>query len=218
MKKCSDCNIQYNIDDDYCPLCNNKLVGKCDNVLFPKDNNYITHSILLKTLLTMSIFILLICCITEIYFMKSISISLLVGGFLTANYLLIFYFLKNSNNILELIGKNGLLVNILLICWYLYTKNINITNYVIPLICIFELLFNLISFLILKKKFIFNYLKVFLLNILLLFIPVILNILNWSSYKYFSYLCLVFGIVSLTAIIIFYFEELKEELKKIFNN
>lgn len=218
MKKCNKCNIKYNIAEDYCPLCNNKLEGKCDNVIYPKDYNYISNSIFLKTLIIVSILIFLIATITEFYYMKTLSITLLVGGFLIANYLLISYYLKNSGYILELIGKSGLVVNILLIIWYLYTKDTNITNYIIPLICIFELLFNLIAFLILKKKFIFNYLKIFLLNILLLFIPVILSLLNWSTYKYFSYLCLVFGIVSLTAVIIFYFEELKEELKKIFNN
>ncbi|MDO4996010.1 MAG: DUF6320 domain-containing protein [Bacilli bacterium] len=218
MKKCSKCNISFNIDDMHCPLCGNKLSGTCEDIIFPKDNYYITRSLLLKSILTVSILIFVISLITEKYFLNTMSISFLVGGFLIANYILIYYVLKNFDNILELIGKNGILINVLLIILFLYTGNKLITNYVIPLVCIFELIFNLIAFLILKKKYIFNYLKVFLLNIILLFIPIVLNLLRWCTNNYFSYLCLVFGIVSLGAIIIFYFDELREELKKIFNN
>lgn len=218
MKKCNKCNISYNIDDKYCPLCNNILTGNCEDTIFPKDNYYITRSLLLKTILMVSILIMIISLITEIYFMKKISLSLLIGGFLIANYILIYYVLKNFDNILELIGKNGVLINILLIVLFLYTKDKTITNYIIPLLCIFELIFNLVAFLILRKKYIFNYLKLFLLNICLLFIPLLLDILKWSTYKYFSYLCFVFGLVSLGTILIFYYDELWEELKKIFNN
>ena len=218
MKKCNKCNVSFNIDDDHCPLCYGKLSGTCNDFIFPKDNYYITRSLLLKTIFIISILIFVVSIITEKYFMNSFSISLIIGGFLLANYILIYYVLKNFDNILELIGKNGLLFNVLLILLFLYTEDMIITNYVIPLICIFELIFNVIAFIILKKKYIFNYLKLFLLNSCLLFIPIVLNILNWSTYNYFSYICCVFGLVSLGAIVIFYFEELKEELKKIFNN
>lgn len=218
MKKCDKCNVSFNIDDNYCPLCNNKLSGTCEDIIFPKDNNELTRSLLLKTVLTVSILIFVISFITEMYFLNTFSISFLVVGFLIANYILIYYVLRNFDNILELIGKNGILVNILLILLFLYTRDDIITDFIIPLVCIFELIFNLIAFLILKKKYIFNYLKVFLLNICLLFIPLLLTIFNWSTSNYLSYLCFVFGLVSLGATVIFYFDELKEELKKIFNN
>lgn len=36
MKQCKNCQINLNSTSSFCPLCQNKLVGEIENIIFPK--------------------------------------------------------------------------------------------------------------------------------------------------------------------------------------
>ena len=101
--------------------------------------------------------------------------------------------------------------------WYVITKNTNITNDIIPSFCIFELLFNLISFIVLKNHYIVGYLKILLLNLFLLIIPGILILLNCITVPILTWIAFVLGLIILLGLLIFYFDDIQLECKKIFN-
>ena len=51
MKKCSSCNIEFNIKGNTCPLCQNKLTGENTNLTFPNNTWYESKKLTLKIIL-----------------------------------------------------------------------------------------------------------------------------------------------------------------------
>jgi len=217
MKKCASCNIDFNINENFCPLCQNKLVGNKDSQVFPSNIRLKTNTLILKWLLFISVTISIIVTFIEVYTSQKIWYSLFVIGGLFTNYIVIYYILKFKQDILKLFGKYGLILIILSLIWYIGTKNTFITNFIIPILCILELLFNLITFIVLRRNYIVNYLNLSLLNLLLVVVPIMLIIFKCTTFDILSYICIISALVVLMGLVIFYFDEIKMELKKIFN-
>lgn len=216
MKKCTNCNINYNTSENFCPLCQNKLIGDCEVLVFPTKIRLASH-MLFKILLFITLTISIICGFIELCITNHLKYSLFVIGGLFTNLVVVYHILKNRHNILRFIGKTGVIFIIIALIWYIVTKSMIITNYVIPSICIFELLFNLITFIVLRNKYIINYLSLILINIFILIVPIFLIIFKCTSFNLISYISLVFALIILIGLFIFYFDEIIEELKKLFN-
>ena len=116
-----------------------------------------------------------------------------------------------------MLGKYGLLIIVLLILWYILTKSKIITNYIIPSVCLLELLINLIIGIILRKNYLVKYSEQILLNIMLLFVPTLLVKLNLTTNNILAHICTICSIITILYFLIFFFEDIKYELKKIFN-
>ena len=217
MKICNNCHIKFNTDETLCPLCQNELVGKNIERIFPINIRLKTNTTILKILLFISLVTSIIVGFIELCISKQLHYTWFVLGGLLTNYILVYFILKNKQNVLNLFGKYGLTLILLSLIWYIATKNTIITNFIIPSICIFELLFNLITFIILKSNYLVNYLNIILLNILLLILPMILILLRCTTFNILSYICFVLALIILLGLIMFYFSEIKNELKKLFN-
>ena len=217
MKRCNKCKISFNTREDICPLCQNKLVGTNYDDIFPENINLKTNTLILKWLLFISLSTTIISIFIELYVSSSLHYTLFIVGGLIANYMVIYFILKNMQDVLSLFGRFGVILIIILLLWYFITENKVITNYIIPSICFLEILFNFISFIVLRKYYIVNYLRLILLNILLLVIPIILILIKWTTYYLLSLICLVFALIILLWLIIFYTTDIKDELDKIFN-
>ena len=217
MKRCPSCNIKFNTYQSLCPLCQNKLKGNSKDCIFPKNNNKKRNNLFLKLLIFISIISCIIVSSIEYITSKHIKYSLYVYISLITNYCITYFIIKNHKNILKMFLKYGLILNILILVWYSITKTTIITNYIIPSICLFELVFNFIICLVLKEKFFINYFNLLIINIILLILPIILVLLNQTTNNIMSYICLISAIISIVALIIFFYDNIKEEIKKIFN-
>lgn len=217
MKKCNSCNIEFNTHETLCPLCQNILVGSSDEINFPSNIRYKTNSLILKILLFSSLTILLIFMFLEYIIFKKLHISLYISLGLLTNYVIVYFILKNCKNILKLFNKYGIIVICLLIIWYMVTKSKIITNYIIPSVCLFELLFNFIVSIILRKNYLVKYSTQILMNIILLFLPIILVLLNLTTNNILSYICSLSSIITILGLLIFFYDDIKDELRKIFN-
>lgn len=217
MKKCASCNIDFNTNEELCPLCQNKLTGINKIKVFPTNIRLKTNTIILKWLLFISIAISIIVTFIEVYTSHKIWYSLFVIGGLFTNYIIIHYILKYKEDILKLFGKYGVILITLSLIWYIATKNTFITNFVIPIFCILELLFNVITFIVLRSNYLVKYLNLILLNILLVLVPMALIFFNCTTFDILSYISIIFALIVLVGLVIFYFDEIKLEMKKIFN-
>ncbi len=217
MKKCNSCNIEFNTSEKYCPLCQNILIGNSNELMFPKNIRYKTNSLILKIISFTSIVIFLIAGFIELISAKQLRITLIIGLSLLTNYIVFYFILKNYQNIYRMFGKYGLLIIILLLIWYIFIKNKIITNYIIPSVCIVELIFNFVIGLIFRKNYIIKYSGQMVMNIFLLLLPIILVALKQTTNNIMSYICCLLSIISISGLLIFFFEDIKEELKKIFN-
>lgn len=217
MKKCASCNIDFNTNEELCPLCQNKLTGINKTKVFPTNIRLRTNIIILKWLLFISIVISIIVTFIEFYTSHKIWYSLFIIGGLFTNYIIIHYILKYKENILKLFGKYGVILITLSLIWYIATKNTFITNFIIPTFCILELLFNVITFIVLRTNYLVKHLNLILLNILLVLVPMALILFKCTTFDILSYISILFALIVLVGLVIFYFDEIKIEMKKIFN-
>ena len=217
MKKCNSCNIEFNTKENYCPLCQNILEGETYDNLFPENIRYKANSLVLKIILFISLVIFLISGFIELLASNKLSITLIIGLALLTNYIAIAFILSNYQNIYRMFGKYGLIIIILLIIWYIFIRNKIITNYIIPSVCILELIFNFVIGLIFRKNYLIKYSGQMVMNLFLLLLPIILVVLKQTSNNIMSYICCLLSIISISGLLIFFYEDIKEELKKIFN-
>lgn len=217
MKKCSSCNIKYNTSSKYCPLCQNVLVGTDEESMFPRNIRLKTNTLIFKILLFISISTFLIAAFIEYTFTNRLHISLYYGFCLVNNYIIMKIILNNYQNVLKMCGKYGFIVVILLVLWFLITKSKIITNYIIPSVCIFELLFNLITGMVLKKKYFLSYLNLVVMNLGLLLLPMVFVLFHLTSNNIMSYICALLCIISIVGLLIFFYDDITEELSKLFN-
>ncbi len=216
MKKCTSCNINYNTSENFCPLCQNKLIGENSEEVFPSKIRLKAH-LLFKILLFITLAVSIICGFIELCISNHLKYSLFIIGGLFTNLVIVYHIIKNRHNVLRFIGKTGVIFIIIALIWYFITKSMIITNYIIPSICIFELLYNLITFIVLRNNYIINYLSLILINMFILIIPILLILFKCTSFNLISYISLVFALILLIGLFIFYFDEIIEELKKLFN-
>lgn len=217
MKKCNSCDILFNTTEKLCPLCQNKLSGECNNPVYAKNIRSTTNTLLLKILLFSSIAICIITSFFELYFSGIINYNIYIYlGFFT-NFCIMNFIIKNSRNILKMFIMYGLILIVLILIWYYVTRLALITNYIIPIIALFELGFNLVTGIILKKNYLIKYFSLILINIILLVLPVILVSFGLTTNNLMSYICLVCALITISGLLIFFFDDIKEEICKIFN-
>ena len=213
--KCNNCGVTVNSPSKYCPICSNKLKHKGTNTIYPKIKR--KSNMYLKVLLFISLLITLVVGYIDYEINKKITFSAYVGLALLSNYITIVYIFRSYKDIFKLFGRYGLILNIILFIWYMYTKQIFITNYIIPGLCIIELLFNDIFLFIFKRKHIRKYLGVLISNVVVAFVPLILIALKMIDFNYVAHVAMILSIINILILVIFDFSDLKEEVIMFFN-
>ena len=137
MRICKKCNLKIKTDSDICPLCQNKLIGKKEDNIFPNiPNIYRKYFTLFKMLLLISIIISLICITIDLMINKyHFSIFVVLG------FICLFIILKTAFNNKESLFKSILsqliILSILSILWDYFTGfHYWSITYVIPILCI----------------------------------------------------------------------------------
>jgi len=217
MKKCNSCNIEFNTNEKLCPLCQNFLIGETTDLNLAPNIRYKTNSIILKIILFISIVAFLICSFIELNISSRLSWSIYVILGLITNFIIIYLILKNFQNIYKVFLRYGFIIVLLLIMWYLYTKTTIITNYIIPIICLLEMFLNIIVGTLLRKNYIVKYSNQIIMNIFLCLVPIVLVALKFTTNNILSYICSLCSVITIIGLLIFFYDDIKEELNKIFN-
>lgn len=216
MKVCKSCNINFNTSDKLCPLCQNELEGESGRSGFRKSTRLKTNSIILRILLFVSILIAAVSTIIEESVAGSIEFNLYVYLGLISNFLVVNFMLKNYQNVLRMFANYGFILIILAFLWYLKIRSDIITNYIIPSISLFELLFNFISGLATKGKYLVKYSNIIFMNLLLLLLPIVMVSFGLITNPVLAYVCLGLAAMTIVGLVIFCFEQIKEEFIKVF--
>ena len=213
--KCNNCGVTVNSPSKYCPICSNKLKRSGTNTIYPKIKR--KSNIYLKIVLFISLLITLVVGYIDYEVNKKFTFSAYVGLALLSNYITLVYIFRSYKDIFKLLGRYGLILNVILFIWYMYTKQIFITNFIIPSLCIIELLFNDIFLFIFRRKHIRKYLGVLIANIIIGFVPLVLISLNMIDFDYVAHIAMIISLVNILILGIFDFSDLKEELLMFFN-
>ena len=216
MKKCNSCNIKFNTTEKVCPLCQNKLVGNAEGV-FPINYRFKGNRMLNKVMLFLSLVIYIISSFVDYQLNQTFTWSVIVALALITNFIIVNAILKSYKDTIGMLGKYGMVLMTIFFIWYFYTKEPIITNYLIPVLCLIEQGLTIVIAAIMRNTYIFRYLKIILVNIVLSLVPLILVLFNLVTYKLLAYISGLVSIIILIGIVIFYFDDLKDELSRIFN-
>ena len=165
MKKCHGCDINFNISSNTCPLCQNVLEDGSYETHFPSNIRRKTTNLITKILLFSSLNFLIIFGFIEFLITKNFHISFYILLGLVTNYIILSIIFKNLQNVLRIFSRYILVVIILLLIWFWVTKGHVITNYIIPSVCLFGVIFDFIVVLVLHKNYFVKYSSQIILNI-----------------------------------------------------
>lgn len=213
--KCSNCGVTVNTPSKYCPICSNKLKHKGTNTIYPKIKR--KGNIFLKSILLISLIITLICGYIDYVINNKLTFSSYVGLILLSNYITLFYIFKSYKDLFKLLGRYGTILMLILFIWYMFTGIKFITNFIIPILCIVELLFVDIFLFIIKRKRIRKYLGILIANVIVSFVPILLIVLNMIDFYYLAHIAMILSLVNILILVIFDFSDLKEEILMFFN-
>ena len=215
MKHCNKCNVDINTNEKYCPLCQSKLDGKSNSVYPTLKSKKI--DIVLRFILFFSLVAIFINCYIDYVVNNKLTYSLFVILGVLSFYILIRYIFKSVHkDLLGVFYNIMLIIIILLFIWFGFTKSSIIASIIIPSIVIFDLLLSTILALILRKNYIRKYIHVIFMNILLSFVPVILVFTKVSSDMICNHIAFGFAMITTLYLIVFDFNQLKEEVQKMF--
>ena len=116
-----------------------------------------------------------------------------------------------------MMNKYFWIILILFFIWFLTTKSLIITTYLIPILCIIIFVFNSITMLVLKNSYIIKFAKTILFDCLIGLIPLILVVFKLTTFEMLSYICAILGLLVFVGLLIFCKEDIIEEFKKVFN-
>ena len=213
--KCNNCGVTVNTPSKYCPICSNKLKHKGTNTIYPKIKR--KGNIFLKSILLISLIITLICGYIDYVINNKLTFSSYVGLILLSNYITLFYIFKSYKDLFKLLGRYGTILMLILFIWYMYTGIKFITNFIIPILCIVELLFVDIFLFFIKRKHIRKYLGILIANVIVSFVPILLIVLNMIDFYYLAHVAMILSLVNILILVIFDFSDLKEEILMFFN-
>ena len=215
MKTCNNCNINIDTPAIKCPICGSILVGKDTNTTYPKvKKKYTTFNRVLLFILSV---VMIINVYLDLQLMNHITWSKYVIFGCIAFYLMVRSIIRSHRNPMSLLTGYALLLVILLLVFFWLTKFYVITDFIIPILCLFELVISVFYALVIKNKYIKKYLSVIVTNMLVSFIPFGLMIFKLTTFNVLVNISYVLSIISFVGLIIFDYDDLKDELSKIFN-
>ena len=214
MKQCKKCHVKVKTDENICPLCQNKLVGKDEKNVFP----YIPtikkrFSIFFKVLLLVSIVVSLICIAID-YVLNKYHFSILVIFGFVCLFIILKTTLTKRDSIYKTILWQLVILAILLICWDYFTgwHSWSLT-YAIPILSIVGSVSIAILSIVLHDYLdeeLFYFICIALIGI----IPLIFVFTDIITNKLPSIICAFLNIICFLGLLIFKYKEVLEELKR----
>lgn len=215
MLKCEKCNVDLDIIDTKCPLCNS-LIETDDKfeASFPIIKPVVSNKTFRKLLFFLACIISILVIILNIALTPDIKWSLFVILQLMASFYIFSKVLSGRIKIVKILLILNLLVCALSIFWDWYTGFHGwSTNYVIPALCIsyglFMIILRLVRYYAFKENSSYIY-----LNICLEFLPAILLSAGYASPNVLIYLSGLFGIFNILILIVFDGSTFKDDIVK----
>ena len=213
MRICKKCNLKFKTDLDICPLCQNKLIGKKEENVFPFiPNIYKKYFTFFKILLFISIIISLICITIDLMIDKyHFSIFVILG------FICLFIILKTAFNNKDSLFKSILwqlvILSTLSVIWDYFTGfHYWSITYVIPILCIICSV-NLAILSIILKNYLEEELFYFICIALIGVVPFIFIIIGIPN-RIPSIISILLNLICFVSLLIFKFKDVKEELKR----
>lgn len=213
MRICKKCNLKIKTDSDMCPLCQNKLIGKKEENVFPIiPNIYKKYFTFFKILLFISFVTSLLCIAVDLMINKYHFSLFVILGFVCLFIILKTVF-NNKESIFKSILSQLIILSCLSILWDYFTGFHHWSfTYVIPILCIICSI-NLAILSIMLKDYLEQEIFYFICTILIGIIPLLFIVIGISN-KIPSIISTLLNLICFITLLIFKFKDVKEELKR----
>lgn len=216
MQYCEHCKIHLRGNRKKCPLCQNSLMknGNDSEEVFPEIPVTYQNNVFIRMLIFLSISIIVVSFAINAMFPTKVNWSMLVISGIICMWISLGVVIKKRNNIPKSIVWQVAIISILAAIWDWRTgwKGWSI-DFVIPIACVVAMIVMYVTAKIMHLS-VRNFLIYLLMDGIFGIIPIVFFLFDKLKYRYPSIICVTLSIISLSAIIIFEGENIKEELNK----
>jgi hypothetical protein len=217
MRNCEKCRVLIKGSQKVCPLCGGIVHENGEHTLdeFPQiPTIYQEFHLFIRIMILASISAAVICFAINVIWTKESDWSLLVAAGILCTWISMFFILRKKNNIPKTIIWQVFLIGILSVLW---DRSIGwlgwSVDYVIPSICVCALIVMAISanMLHIGARDLVIYL---LIDVIFGFVPLLLLFTGVVHVIFPSVICTAASAISLSAILLFEWDNMKTEINK----
>ncbi|MDD4780403.1 MAG: DUF6320 domain-containing protein [Tissierellia bacterium] len=217
MKYCDKCKVNVVGKRKTCPLCQDFLSGQDNDVedeFPPITFIYKEYNMFFKMMMLISIIIASVSIAVNAVFHKNVYWSLFIIGGLASVWVSLITAINKRNNIPKNIIYQVVIVSIAVVVWDYVTKWKGWSiDYVIPLVYVFAMISMFVISKIMKLK-LNDYILYLIIDGIFGIIPIIFILTGVLNVLIPSLICVVSSIISLSTILIFEGESMREEMKR----
>ena len=217
MQRCENCKVQITGNQKVCPLCGGMLHESVPDSedKFPQiPTIYQEFNLFFRIMLLISISAVIISFAVNEIFTRESRWAFYVAAGILCMWISLFFILRKRNNIPKTIIWQVVLISILSVLW---DRNMGwigwSIDYVIPSICVGAMIVMAISAKMLRIG-VSDLLIYLFIDGIFGFVPIIFLLTGWLHVKVPSVICVAASAISLTAILLFEWDNMKEELNK----
>jgi len=217
MQYCTHCKVKIKGEHNVCPLCAGILEGEGnpEEEVFPFiPTIYQEFNLFIRILILVSIVAVVASFAVNIIFTKESRWSLLVAAGVLCMWISLFFIIRKKNNVGKTILWQVGIISILSVIWDVSMGFIGWSiDYVIPSVCVLAMTVMAIGAKILKIG-VRDLIVYLFIDAIFGFIPVVFIIFGWLNVIFPSVICVAASIISLSALVLFEGDNMKNELKK----
>lgn len=217
MQTCVKCKVNIKGNHKICPLCGGILQEDIDhgNDVYPQiPTIFQEFNLFIRIMLLVSISAIVISIAINELFAKRLSWSLLVAAGILCMWISMIVILRKKNNIPKTILWQVVLISILSVLWDWKIGWIGWSiDYVLPSACVGAMIVMAASAKMLKIG-VGNLTIYLLVDGLFGFVPVLFILFGWVHIMFPSIICVALSAISLAALILFQWDNMKTELDK----
>lgn len=217
MKRCEKCGVRFSGDFDRCPLCQSELEGDASPSVFPRNEVRKSGALALAVLAFATG-----ACLLVMLFLGNLlglpgDIVLTVCLGLVVNYLFVRNILTHTPDFLRVVARYFLVLLAIAAVWFLVSRNLVVTTFVIPGICLLALVFDGVLLAVFRGTFVSGYAKYLLFDVALGLIPLALSALGLTTWDVLANVSALVASVFLLGLVVFTRKQLVAEVRKLFS-
>lgn len=217
MKRCDKCGVRFTGDLDLCPLCQSELSGDTSPAVFPRNEVRKSGALALAVLAFATGACLLAMLFLGNTFNLPGDIVLTVCLGLVVNYLFVRNIITHTPDFLRVVVRYFLVLLAIAAVWFLVSRNLMVTTFVIPGICLVALVFDGVLLAVFRGTFVTGYAKYLLFDVALGLIPLGLSALGLTTWNVLANISALVASVVLLGLVVFTRKQLMAEVRKLFS-
>ncbi len=217
MMRCGKCGVEFSGELDRCPLCQAELTGTPEPAAFPRNEVRTSGTVALAVLA----FVTGACLLVMLFLGRLLAlpgdIVLTVCLGLVVNYLFVRNILLHSPDFLRVVARYFLVLIAIAAVWFAVSRDLLVTTYVVPGICMIALVFDTVLVAVFRGTFVSGYAKYLLFDVALGLIPLALAAAGLTTWDVPAYASALTASVFLLGLLAFTRKQLLAEVRKLFS-